>query len=73
MNRIFKLYNNAIDKKEFNNLKDDLLKLITNSSICDVEKKGCKHDNNKTIVVLKEKAVRKIIAKMLIKIKIKII
>ena len=39
VNRIVKLYNNAIDKKEFNNLKDDVLKLISNSSICDVERK----------------------------------
>ena len=43
MNRIVELYNNAIDKKEFSNLKEDVLKLISNSSICDVEKK----DNNK--------------------------
>ena len=27
VNRIVELYNNAIDKKEFNNLKDDVLKL----------------------------------------------
>ena len=47
VNRIVKLYNNTIDKKEFNNLKDDLLKLISNSSICDVEIKGRKKDNNK--------------------------
>ena len=56
VNRIVKLNNNAVEKKEFNNLKDNVLKLISNSSICDVERKGCK----------------KIIAKMLILIKIKI-
>ena len=39
VNRIVELYNNAIEKKELNNLKDDVLKLISNSSICDVEKK----------------------------------
>ena len=58
INRIVELYNNAIDKKEFNNLKDDILNFIGNSSICDVERKvckkdsgvkrkGCKKDNNK--------------------------
>ena len=36
---LVELYNNAIEKKEFNNLKDDVLKLISNSSICDVERK----------------------------------
>ena len=46
VNRIVELYNNAIEKKEFNNLKDDVLKLIDNSCICDVERKGCKKDNN---------------------------
>ena len=71
VNRIVELYN-AIEKKEFNNLKDDVSKLIGNSCICDVKRKGCKKDNNKKIVLLKEKAVRKIIAKMLILIMIKI-
>ena len=42
VNRIVELYNNAIEKKEFNNLKDDILKLISNSCICEVERKGCK-------------------------------
>ena len=63
MNRIVELYNNAIEKKKFNNLKDDVLKLIGNSCICDVERKGCKKIIIKKIVVLKEKAVRKIIKK----------
>ena len=71
VNRIVELYNNAIEKKEFNNLKDDVLKLISNSCICDVERKFCKIIIKK-IAVLKEKAVRKIIAKMLILIMIKI-
>ena len=35
VNKIVRLYNNAIDKKEFN---DDVLKLIDTSSICDVER-----------------------------------
>ena len=47
MNKIVELYNNAIDKKEFNNLKDDVLKLIGTSSIRDVERKVSKKDNNK--------------------------
>ena len=47
VNKIVELYNNAIDKKEFNNLKDDVLKLIGTSSICDVERKVSKKDNNK--------------------------
>ena len=45
MNKIVELYNNTIDKKEFNNLKDDVLKLIGTSSICDVEKKSNKKDS----------------------------
>ena len=71
MNKIVELYNNAIDKKELNNLKDDVLKLIGNSCICNVERKGSKKDDTEKIVMLKEKSVRKIIAKILIKIKIK--
>ena len=59
MNRIVKLYNNAIDKKEFNNLKDDVLKLIGNSSICDVERKVCKKDNNKKESGVKRKGRKK--------------
>ena len=47
VNKIVELYNNTIDKKEFNNLKDDVLKLIGNSCICDVERKGSKKDNKK--------------------------
>ena len=47
MNKIVKLCNHAIDKKEFNNLKDDVLKLIGNRCICDVERKGSKKDNKK--------------------------
>ena len=73
MNKIVELYNSAIDEKEFNNLKDDVLKLIGNSYICDVERKSVKKIIMKKIMVLKEKAARKIITKMLIKIKIKII
>ena len=57
------------DKKEFNNLKDDVSKLIGNSCICDVERKGskkdkkdsdakrkdCKKDNNKNVNKDKDK------------------
>ena len=59
MNRIVELYNNAIEKKEFNNLKDDVLKLIGNSCICDVERKGCKKDNNKKDSGVKRKGRKK--------------
>ena len=59
MNIIVKLYTNAIDKKEFNNLKDDLLKLIGNSSICDAERKGCKKDNDKKDSGVKRKGRKK--------------
>ena len=59
VNKIVKLYNNAIDKKEFNNLKDDVLKLIGNSCICDVERKGCKKDNNKKDSGAKRKGRKK--------------
>ena len=54
VNRIVELYNNAIEKKEFNNLKDHVLKLIGNSCICDVERKGCKKDNKKDSDVKKK-------------------
>ena len=73
MNKIVELYNNAIDKKKFNNLKDDVLKLIGTSSICDVERKVSKKDNNKKDSGAKRKVSKKIIAKTLIKVKIKII
>ena len=47
VNGISELFDNAIEKKEFRNLKDDALKLIGNSRICDVKRKDCKKDNNK--------------------------
>ena len=62
VNRIGELFNNAIEEKEFNNLKDDVLKLIGNSCICDVERKGCKEDSKNVMMI----------AKMLILIMIKI-
>ena len=62
MNRISELFDNAIEKKEFRNLKDDVLKLIGNSRICDVKRKDCKKDKEKDSM-LKEKAGRKIIIK----------
>ena len=45
VNKINELLNNANEKKEFENLKDDVLKLIDNSCVCDVKRKGCKKDN----------------------------
>ena len=45
VNGISGLFDNAIEKEEFRNLKDDILKLIGNSCICDVKRKGCKKDN----------------------------
>ena len=45
VNKISELLNHAIEKKEFENLKDHVLKLIGNSCRCDVKRKGCKKDN----------------------------
>ena len=45
MNGISELFDNAIEKKEFRNIKDDVLKLIGNSCICDIKRKDCKKDN----------------------------
>ena len=45
VNGISELFDNAIEKKEFRNLKDDVLKLIGNSRIFDVKRKDCKKDN----------------------------
>ena len=59
VDRIVELYNHAIEKKEFNNLKDDVLKLIGNSCICDVERKGCKKDNNEKDSDVKRKGRKK--------------
>ena len=42
MNGISEFFHNAIEKKEFRNLKDDVLKLISNSCICEVKKKAVK-------------------------------
>ena len=47
MNGISELIHYAIERKEFRNLKDDVLKLIGNSRICDAKRKGRKKDNNK--------------------------
>ena len=41
VNKISELIDNAIEKKDFRNLKDDALKLIGNSCICDVQRKVC--------------------------------
>ena len=45
VNEISNLWNNAIEKKDFKNLKDDVLKMIGNSCICDVKIKGYKKDD----------------------------
>ena len=68
VNGISELFDNVIEKKEFRNLKDDVLKLIGNSHICDVKRKDCKRDNKEKNSDVKRKAVRKIvmIAKKLI-------
>ena len=63
MNEICKLFDNAIEKKEFRNLKDDVLKLIGNSCTCDVKEKAVRKLIKKKVVMLKEKAVRKITIK----------
>ena len=55
VNGISELFDNATEKKKFKNLKDDVLKFIGNSCICDVKRKGCKKDNNN-----KEKVMLKI-------------
>ena len=59
MNEISKLFNNAIEKKEFRNLKEDVLKLIGNSCICDVKRKGCKKDNKEKDSDVKRKGCKK--------------
>ena len=45
VNKISESLNNAIEKNDLKNLEDDVLKLIGNSCICDVKRKGCKKDN----------------------------
>ena len=72
VNRKVELYNNAIEQKKFNNLKNDVLKLTSDSSTCDIERKGCKKDNNKKVSGVKRKGCKKIIGKILILIMIKI-
>ena len=59
MNEIGELFNNAIEKKDFKNLKDDVLKLIGNSCICDVKIKGCKIDNKEKNSDVKRKGCEK--------------
>ena len=59
MNGISKLFDNAIQKKKFSNLKDDVLKLIGNSCICDAKRKGCKKDNKEKDSDVKKKGCKK--------------
>ena len=59
MNGISELFDNAIEKKEFRNIKDDVLKLIGNSRICDVKRKYCKEDNKEKDSDVKRKGRKK--------------
>ena len=59
VNEISKLFDNAIEKKEFRNLKDDVLKLIGNTCICDVKRKDCKKDNKEKDSDVKRKGCKK--------------
>ena len=59
VNKISELIDNAIEKKDFRNLKDDALKLIGNSCICDVKRKGCKKDNKEKDSDVKRKGRKK--------------
>ena len=65
MNKIVELFNNAIDKKEFNSLKDNVLKLIDTSPICDVERTVNEKGNNKKDSGAKRKANKKIKIKII--------
>ena len=73
VNGISELFDNAIEKKKFRNLKDDVSKLIGNSCICDVKKKAVRKIIKKKIVMFKEKAVRKIIKKKIVMLKEKVV
>ena len=59
VNGISELFDNAIEKKEFRNLKDDLLKLIDNGRICDVKRKGCRKDYKEKDIEGKRKGRKK--------------
>ena len=59
LNGISELFGNAIEKKEFRNLKGDVLKLIGNSRICDVIRKDCKKDNKEKDSDVKRKSCKK--------------
>ena len=59
VNGTSKLFGNAIERKEFRNLKDDVLKLIGNSSMCDVKRKDCKKDNKEKGSDVKRKGRKK--------------
>ena len=55
MNKVTELLNtNAIEKKEFGNLKDDIIKLIGNSCICDVKRRAVRKIIKKYIMLLKK-------------------
>ena len=60
VNEISELFDNAIEKKEFGTLKDNVLKLIGNSCIYDVKKKAERK-------IIKKKMVRKIIKKKIVR------
>ena len=65
VNKISKLFDNAIEKKEFTNIKDDVLKLIGNSCICDVKKKAIRKIIILIIIIIIKKKIV-MIAKMII-------
>ena len=56
VNGISEWFDNAIEKTEFRNLKDDVLKLIGNSHIC---RKDCKKDNKEKGSDVKRKSRKK--------------
>ena len=59
VNEISELFNNAIEKKDFKNLKDDALESIGNSCVYDVKRKGCKIDNKEKNSDVKRKGCKK--------------
>ena len=52
MNKISEIFDNAIKKKDFRNFKNDALKLIGNSCICDAKKKSVRKMIKKKIVLI---------------------
>ena len=59
VNGISELFDNAIEKKKFANLKDDVLKLIGNGRICDAKRKDCRKDYKEKDIEGKRKGRKK--------------